>query len=115
MSVSGERVGEAAQQNEDQRKEVMVITQIVILSSVVLFKSGSNKTKFNHFLFQDISKNLLEEIEAFGKIALEQRARLEVRELLVSSDQQCFVPAGINNNSKWILNACSFKHRKSKQ
>ncbi|XP_003971953.2 small kinetochore-associated protein [Takifugu rubripes] len=46
--VSAERVGEAAQQNEDQRKEVM-----------------------------NISANLLNEIKAFGEMASEQRARLE--------------------------------------
>lgn len=93
-----------------------MITRIVKLSCVILFKSGSSKTKFNDLLFQNISKNLLDEIKAFGKIASEQCSQLEVRKLLVSPDQQCFVPAaGINNSSKWILNASSFKHRKSKQ
>nr|XP_046228306.1 small kinetochore-associated protein [Scatophagus argus] len=46
--VLGERVGEAAQQNEDQRKEVM-----------------------------SVSTDLLHELKAFGDIASQQRARLE--------------------------------------
>ncbi|XP_053193194.1 small kinetochore-associated protein [Scomber japonicus] len=46
--VSGERVGEVAQQNEDQRKEVM-----------------------------NISADLLNELKAFGDIASQQRSRLE--------------------------------------
>uniref|UniRef100_H3BW26 Kinetochore localized astrin (SPAG5) binding protein n=1 Tax=Tetraodon nigroviridis TaxID=99883 RepID=H3BW26_TETNG len=61
--VSGERVGEAAQQKENQRTEVM-----------------------------NISKNLLDEIEAFGEVASEQHARLEeiqtvMTELLKSREQ----------------------------
>lgn len=71
------------------------------------FKSGSNKTKFNYFLFQNISKNLLDEIKAFGEIASGQRARLEVRKLLVF--QQCFVLVGLNYNRKRILSGSSFK------
>ncbi|CAK6975986.1 small kinetochore-associated protein [Scomber scombrus] len=46
--VSGERVGEAPQQNEDQRKEVM-----------------------------NVSADLLNELKAFGDIASQQRSRLE--------------------------------------
>ncbi|XP_070705803.1 small kinetochore-associated protein [Pempheris klunzingeri] len=46
--VLGERVGEAAQQNEDKRKEVM-----------------------------SVSTELLHELKAFGEIASQQRARLE--------------------------------------
>ncbi|TKS76364.1 hypothetical protein D9C73_009474 [Collichthys lucidus] len=46
--VLGERVGEAARQNEDQRKEVM-----------------------------SLSTDLLHELKAFGDIALQQRARLD--------------------------------------
>ncbi|KAM7395105.1 hypothetical protein PAMA_006722 [Pampus argenteus] len=46
--VLGERVGEAAQQNEDQRKEVM-----------------------------SVSEDLLNELKAFGDTASQQRSRLE--------------------------------------
>ncbi|XP_038582775.1 small kinetochore-associated protein [Micropterus salmoides] len=46
--VLGERVGEAARQNEDQRKEVM-----------------------------SVSTDLLHELKAFGDVASQQRARLE--------------------------------------
>lgn len=86
LSVSAERVGEAAQQNEDQRKEVMVFTfNLLCLMSwiaIVSLPSASKETKFNDFLFQNISANLLNEIKAFGETASEQRARLEVRRLL---------------------------------
>uniref|UniRef100_A0A3Q3WQP3 Uncharacterized protein n=1 Tax=Mola mola TaxID=94237 RepID=A0A3Q3WQP3_MOLML len=53
--VLGERVGEDARQNEDQRKEVM-----------------------------SVSTNLLHELKAFEEIASQQRARLEVSKTLMT-------------------------------
>lgn len=100
-TVSGERVGEAARQNEDQRKEVMVstfillymITWIVIFSCFIFFKSGSNKTKIKNVLFQNISKNLLDEIKAFKEVASEQHARLVVRKTACYSNNVLFLLA----------------------
>lgn len=57
----------------------------------ILFKSGSDKTKFNYFLFQNISKNLLDEIKAFGEIASVQRARLEVRKTACFTNNVLFL------------------------
>lgn len=75
---------------------------IVILSSLILFQSSYNNTKFNYFLFQNISANLLNEIKAFRDIASEQHSRLEVRQLLVSPAMFC--SHWFSSNRKLFLN-----------
>lgn len=81
----GERVGEAAQENEIQRKEVMVCIYFYSLDGLF---SGKQMFLFICLLdlFQSVSENLLQELNRFVDVASQQRARLEASQTSAVTD-----------------------------